>query len=234
MKQFYHQHNPSKIAHVDVFLRRYKGVENGIIQAIQQKYGQDVDLRAIERAISILLEAQTVSQASVEQQRTTQPESTQKNALTFFSALIQSHINNSKQKPTNSKNRQSNHTGKRQRQRRPCHLGILTISSTRVSAQELFALHRIGILGNHLCVLQLRGCECQDPGAKTIASFLQTGVLSGLVELDLSFNGIEDSGGCALVKMLGQPEGANIASLDLTGNQLGWVCWLYIYSYCNI
>ena len=98
------------------------------------------------------------------------------------------------------------------------------MSSTQISVRELLGMQKLGLFGPRLHVLHLRGCSIASPGAKVLAGFLaDQKVLPSLIELDLMGNGIDDEGGCELVKALGSPAAASLVVLDLSSNRLGFV-----------
>ncbi|GFH10230.1 uncharacterized protein HaLaN_05506 [Haematococcus lacustris] len=76
--------------------------------------------------------------------------------------------------------------------------------------------------GDRLTSLRLAGCSLGDEGALRIArEFENTGMMSGLKTLDLSYNRISDKGACALAAMLvaeGEQSSLPLNSLELEGN----------------
>jgi len=229
--KFYDMYNPQKTPHVDVFMRRYRGVEGGIGPALRQKYPR-ADLDAIERAATACLESHSNAQAQHELHREMADADSQHFAIAFFKSLVtgpgqagaapKTAASPRRKATLNRFNRQG------RKERRTCQLGVVELSSTRVAVRELLAMQRLGVLSPKLSVLRLSACDVGSPGAKVIAGFLRDGYLPSLMELGLSSNGIDDDGGCALAKVLAETAGASILTLDLTCNRLGCVNWLSI------
>ena len=201
--EFYHHHNPSKIAHVDVFLRRFLHTESGIVQTLRQKYPM-ADTDGIARAAAAVMLCRDATQEQRQANETVNPQ--RNNLFPFLQTFAAAE-------PPK---------GSRGRPKKRARLGVLQLSSTQVSVRELLALDRLGVF-ERLCVLGLRGCECGSPGAKMLASLLANGSFPTLMELDLTGNGIDDEGGCALVQALIEPNAASLTSLNLMSNHLGCV-----------
>lgn len=56
LESFYEQHNPEKVAHVDVFLKKFRGKETHIAKALRKKY-PEADLNNICDAATQLKKA---------------------------------------------------------------------------------------------------------------------------------------------------------------------------------
>eukprot|EP00750_Incisomonas_marina_P015093 INCI18076.3.p1 GENE.INCI18076.3~~INCI18076.3.p1 ORF type:complete len:1054 (-),score=136.60 INCI18076.3:559-3720(-) len=224
LADFYQANNPVKTAHVDTFLRRYHGMEREICKSLRQKYPRS-DLDAVEQAVAGCIKSQTTARQQRELHRITAKHDEDQNfALAFARALVTTSSNKgSAGIGTNSPTHLDRHNMPVNRsKRRPCRLGVLEMSSTQISVRELLGMQKLGLFGPRLHVLHLRGCSIASPGAKVLAGFLaDQKVLPSLIELDLMGNGIDDEGGCELVKALGSPAAASLVVLDLSSNRLG-------------